>query len=849
MSEKYRNSVFTVLILIFIMTFLMLVLNQKTVIAQPPGWSDDIRLTNAALYSGDPSISIDGENIYVVWEDERNGGAYDDYEIYFKKSTDNGKTWSKDVRLSNAPHYSLFPKIAVNGSNIHVIWSDDREGGVKIFYNRSEDGGETWIGERRISPVTTKGSPESLDIVLNGSKAHVVYSDHSEASDSNLQLYYINSSDNGQTWSSTQRLTSLFRNSVEPSIAVNCSDIHIVWMDYYDRFGSSTMGAIFYINSSDGGLTWSEDFNLTPMNLDSDYPDIVANGDIIHVTFSEWATGVWETHYRRSENSGISWSEDVQLTDWDRDHWGSSIDVYDANVSVVWWTSWIEEPDGNGEIYYINSTDNGHSWGENLRLTFDPERAGQADISVSESFINIVWDDNRDDNVEIYYKQYPVFADLSTSPDDITFSDNVPNLGVLTQINTIIQNIGNENVSATIEFWDGNPDNSCVFIDSTDVTVNISESVNAMINWIPITNGIHNIYVRITNSLETNLSNNIANKSVFVNREPELSNIPSTYILSEDSIENQLINLSEYANDDLDSWDELTFSVVSYSNSSIVNISIFSGHFLRVDALTDSANDNWTGTIEIMIEVIDTHGLTNVSNQFTVTVTDVNDAPIIVNPIPNFNIYEDTSDSTTVNLTYVFFDSDNSSLFYTYSGNTNVNVIIHRNGSVTFIPLENWAGDETITFYTTDNLTDLISENVTITVMEVNDPPIVTILSPLNNSNHFTSDTIYFNITVFDIDSNTFTYLWNFGDGTTSTLKNATHQFSKAGIYNVSITVSDGLASYTMVVTILVESAPPSGSDNGFNIWMYLLILIVIAIVVILLSFFIWWRFKSEKKH
>lgn len=841
-----RKGIFIMVISVLLWN-LMLIGIQQNCSSQPVGWGDDVRLTDAPLVSGNPSIAVDGNNVYVVWQDARNNESYDDYEIYFKKSIDNGKIWSEEIRLSNAPHYSDNPKIAVNGSNIHVIWTDDREGGFKIFYNRSEDAGDNWIGEERISPETTMGHTGYLDIAVNGSNIHVVYGDCSEALNSDFHIYYINSSDNGQTWSIRQRLTSLIRDPNHPSIAVNGDNIHIVWMDHYDRFGTGTMGAIFYINSSDGGQTWSEDFNLTPMNLDANYPDIVANEDIIHITFSEEISGIWETHYRRSEDGGISWNEDIQLTFWGRDHHGSSIDVCDANVSVVWWTNWMEEPDGNGEIYNINSSDNGYSWGENLRLTYDPERSGQADVSVNDKIIHIVWNDRRDGNVEIYYKQYPIFADLLISSGNITFSDNVPNISMATQIKVTIQNIGNENTSATIEFWDGDPDDNGVFINSTDISVNINESVNATVNWIPITNGIHNVYVKITNTLETNLSNNIANKSVLVNREPELDDIPSTYTLNEDSIENQLINLSEYAYDDLDSWDELTLSVINYSNSSIVNVSIFDGHFLRVDSLTGSANDNWTGTIEIVIEVTDTNDLTNVSNQFIVTVTEVNDPPVVFNQISDFSMFEDTINITAVDLTDVFFDCDNVSLRY-FCIHRNISVFISNNGTVAFIPPENWTGIETLTFYATDNLTPLISEDVTITVVGINDPPVITALSPSNNSNNFTSDTIYFNISVFDVDNDSLIYLWEFDDGTISTLKNATHQFSEAGIYNVSITVSDGSASDMRIVTIMIEPIASDSEENGFNVFSFLLILVAIIITVILLLFLIWWRrIKAEK--
>jgi PKD repeat protein len=174
-------------------------------------------------------------------------------------------------------------------------------------------------------------------------------------------------------------------------------------------------------------------------------------------------------------------------------------------------------------------------------------------------------------------------------------------------------------------------------------------------------------------------------------------------------------------------------------------------------------------------------------------------------------------------------------------------VIIHENGSVTFIPAENWSGIETITFYATDNLTGPISKDVTITVVPINDPPIITVTSPVNNSHHFTSDSIYFNITVHDIDNDTFTYLWDFNDETTSTLKNVTHQFSEAGIYNVSITVNDGLDSERKWAAVVVEPVTADDEETKSDlplIWF----LSPIIIVIILLLFLSWWRFKAKKE-
>jgi len=51
---------------------------------------------------------------------------------------------------------------------------------------------------------------------------------------------------------------------------------------------------------------------------------------------------------------------------------------------------------------------------------------------------------------------------------------------------------------------------------------------------------------------------------------------------------------------------------------------------------------------------------------------------------------------------------------------------------------------------------------------------------------------------------------WSFGDGTTSTLKNPTHEYSKAGVYTVSLTVKNAVGSNTVTKTdyIIVVTKP-----------------------------------------
>src|SRR5919108_5428962 len=86
-----------------------------------------INLTNNTRDSVYAQIASYGKNVFIVWQ-ENNPDPFDDnknannnirynnyrnYDIYIKKSTDGGLTFSKEINLSNNPGFSEHPQIAV----------------------------------------------------------------------------------------------------------------------------------------------------------------------------------------------------------------------------------------------------------------------------------------------------------------------------------------------------------------------------------------------------------------------------------------------------------------------------------------------------------------------------------------------------------------------------------------------------------------------------------------------------------------------------------------------------------------------------------------------------------------
>ena len=70
----------------------------------------------------------------------------------------------------------------------------------------------------------------------------------------------------------------------------------------------------------------------------------------------------------------------------------------------------------------------------------------------------------------------------------------------------------------------------------------------------------------------------------------------------------------------------------------------------------------------------------------------------------------------------------------------------------------------------------------------------------------------------YDPDGAIASYLWNFGDGTSSTLSNVSHTYSAAGTYNASLTVTDNSGAQSVGTVTIVVSAVPTTTSKTVNV-------------------------------
>lgn len=276
-------------------------------------------------WSGNPQIAIGANGrVHVVWEDALFGGvegAGDEgaQDILYASSTDNtGQTWNDWVRVSRGVpfgrNFSFHPRIGVDEREVHIVWSDDRNGALDLFLLHSENGGNSFpnqpsriaVGDQDGEGEWTSAFPE---LVVDGPDAHVVWqNDQNGGFDIFAAVVRA-----GEVLGAATRLNGGDQpgrsNSLRPVISLGEDAIVAGWRDrrvdldqgfnelHYNHSerGASTWatGADWRLDSVLGGTSFSEDLNLATFGGEvyAAWTDFRSGGDNPDIRFSHTPLG------------------------------------------------------------------------------------------------------------------------------------------------------------------------------------------------------------------------------------------------------------------------------------------------------------------------------------------------------------------------------------------------------------------------------------------------------------------------------------------------------------------------------------------------------------------------------
>lgn len=217
----------------------------------PESYENVSRNTNSS--ARDPSFKIRQGNVYVCWEDNRNGT----WDIFYSEKINNG--WKNPVRLRNSGE-KYWPSLALDQeNNVHVIYNSNAG---NIYYVKKI--GKTWSSPRVISSASSPKGAMDLKVFKNNT-LHAVWRQRTA---SGISIYYSRATPDGY-WFDPLKVAE-GKESDCPKIDLGDSgDAHIVWEDV----DSDNKKDVFYAKVIPPGLTptslftSSDDSGILPLTV------------------------------------------------------------------------------------------------------------------------------------------------------------------------------------------------------------------------------------------------------------------------------------------------------------------------------------------------------------------------------------------------------------------------------------------------------------------------------------------------------------------------------------------------------------------------------------------------------
>ncbi len=302
----------------------------------------------------DPSIAVDGSNVYAVWRSLQGAicyptGCFND--IFFTKSSNGGASFSTPIDVSHDVYQSLWPVVASSGGNsyIYVAWENNSAfyNNPQVVLSRSTDGGSTFGAATDLS--NDVGYTQNIALAASGSNVYIVWQDQTPG---NYHVFYRLSTDYGVDFSPTVDLSN--GPAGPPTLSLTASgSVYVAW-----TYGP---GGVFVRRSMDGGNTFGATYTIAAQ----------AGSRVLFATdssvYAVWTQQVpryrnipshYDVFFAESTNGGGTFSQGVNLSNSPGpDSYRPRIDAVSGTSNV--YVAWLEATSSSSYSLFISSSGNG----------------------------------------------------------------------------------------------------------------------------------------------------------------------------------------------------------------------------------------------------------------------------------------------------------------------------------------------------------------------------------------------------------------------------------------------------------------------------------------------------------
>lgn len=344
-----------------------------------------------------PQTAASKNNVYVVWSESTQSSTDNNYDIYFKASSDGGKTFGRTINLSDNPSFSEHPQIAAVENNVYVVWTDNTSGHKEVLFRMSTNQGKAFGKVLTISDENTNAyHPE---ITASGTNVFVIWNNLDADKGNHILLRH--SIDGGSIFDSKMEIGVGVKDSF-PKVAADDSNFFVVW----DVKGSDNNTKVMYKNGQDNNASLDDKTVDLNQGKNGGESQILSKGNHILVSWtSNSGKEGNELSLVKSDDFGLSFGNITKVSNGSKSSNVETVMV-DNNLFVVWQES-VHDAE---EILLKKSTDRGITFSQTLDLSNNDGISECPSIAATEGKLHIVWQDKSAGNNEVFYKQIPAEA-------------------------------------------------------------------------------------------------------------------------------------------------------------------------------------------------------------------------------------------------------------------------------------------------------------------------------------------------------------------------------------------------------------------------------------------------------
>lgn len=354
----------------------------------PVVFGNATNLTNNEQDSVYGQVAAWNSSVYVLWQDSVSGKNYD---IFIKKSTDNGTSFGSPVNLSSNPGFSEHPQLSAYGSNIYAAWANNTPGNREVLFARSTDNGTSFENARNLSNNTSNSHNQEMAAFANN--VYIVWAD--QDGQENTNILFRTSNDAGATFSKTTNISSQANFGSFPKVAAYGNDVYLTW----NVIEGEENDGLYFAKSSDGGSTFG---NVTKLDSESSGESQVAayNNTVYVISEGLDPEEVNGLIFLKSVDGGETFAGPVTIDADGKFANPTNVEVVSDSHDIAYVTGQVFSG-GNEEILLLPVS--GSNATGFINLSKNEKISECPSIAMSGNNIYVVWEDLTPGNHEVLY--------------------------------------------------------------------------------------------------------------------------------------------------------------------------------------------------------------------------------------------------------------------------------------------------------------------------------------------------------------------------------------------------------------------------------------------------------------